>query len=206
MEVNILNHSLAQHYLTILRDQNTKPDEFRNAANKISTLLISEATRDLATIERDIQTPLTSYVGTEVRKESVAVPVLRAGLGLLEGVEKMLPSLSVGYIGVQRNEETSNPEDYFCKLPELRNKSIYILEPMLATGGSLSFAISKVKEAGATDISSICVVAAPEGIDRIEKEHPDVKLYTASLDNGLDDNWYIVPGLGDMGDRLFGTL
>lgn len=206
MEVNIINHSLAEHYLTILRDQNTKPDEFRNAANKISTLLISEATRDLATIEREIQTPLTSYVGTEVRKESVAVPVLRAGLGLLEGVEKMLPSLSVGYIGVQRNEETSNPEDYFCKLPELRNKSIYILEPMLATGGSLSFAISKVKESGATDISSICVVAAPEGIDRIEKEHPDVKLYTASLDKGLDDNWYIVPGLGDMGDRLFGTL
>ena len=126
MEVNIINHSLVEHYLTILRDQNTKPDQFRNAANKISMLLIAEATKNISTIDKKIKTPLASYIGSEVAKESVAVPVLRAGLGLLEGVEKMLPSLSIGYIGVERNEETSKPEDYFCKLPNLDGKSIYI--------------------------------------------------------------------------------
>ena len=205
MEVKVITHSLAEHYLTILRDINTNPDQFRNAANKLSSLLITEATREINTAERKIDTPLAPYVGSEISNESVAVPVLRAGLGLLEGVQNILPNLSVGYIGVQRNEETSHPEDYFSKLPDVSGKNIFVLEPMLATGGSLSFAISKIKEEGGTNISAICVVSAPEGIERIKNDHPDITLFTASIDDGLNENWYIVPGLGDMGDRLFGT-
>ena len=205
MEVKVINHSLAKHYLTILRDINTNPDQFRDATNKLSSLLITEATREINIDDRKIDTPLAPYVGSKISNESVAVPVLRAGLGLLEGVQNILPNLSVGYIGVQRNEETSHPEDYFSKLPDVSGKNIFVLEPMLATGGSLSFAISKIKEAGGTNISAICVVSAPEGIERIKNDHPDVTLFTASIDDGLNENWYIVPGLGDMGDRLFGT-
>ena len=206
MEVKVINHSIAKHYLTILRDKTTNPDEFRKATNKLSGLLITEATREINLNEKKIDTPLAPYIGSEVSVGSVAVPVLRAGLGLLEGVQNILPNLTVGYIGIQRNEETSNPEDYYSKLPNLIERDIYVLEPMLATGGSLNFAISKIKEAGGTNISAICVVSSPEGIKKIENERPDIKLFTASIDEGLDDNWYIVPGLGDMGDRLFGTL
>lgn len=206
MEVNQLNHSLSDHYLTILRDKSTETEQFRSAARKISILLLLEATKELAILGKNVDTPLAPFNGKEVEKESVAIPVLRAGLGLLEGVQSLLPNLSVGYIGIQRNEETSHPEDYYCKLPDLRNKNIFILEPMLATGGSLSFAISQVKKSGGENISSLCVVSAPEGIERLEKDHPETKLYTAAIDDGLNDNWYIVPGLGDMGDRLFGTI
>ena len=206
MKVNHLKHSLAEHYLTILRDERTKSDEFRHAANKISTLLLAEATKEMAITDKEITTPLEPFVGKEVEKESVAIPVLRAGLGLLDGILNLLPNLSVGYIGVQRNEETSYPEDYYCKLPDLNNKNIFVLEPMLATGGSLSFAVNKIKKAGGSNISALCIVSAPEGIKRIEEEHPDITLYTAAIDESLNENWYIVPGLGDMGDRLFGTI
>ena len=206
MKVNHLKHSLSEHYLTILRDERTNSDEFRKAANKISVLLLAEATKEISTTDKEITTPLESFVGKEVAKESVAIPVLRAGLGLLDGIINLMPNLSVGYIGIQRNEETSHPEDYYCKLPDLNNKNIFVLEPMLATGGSLSFAVSQVKKAGGTDISALCVVSAPEGIERLEKEHPDITLYTAAIDISLNENWYIVPGLGDMGDRLFGTI
>ena len=206
MKVNHLKHSLAEHYLTILRDERTKSDDFRQAANKISILLLAEATKEIPITDKEITTPLETYVGKEVEKESVAIPVLRAGLGLLDGILNLLPNLSVGYIGVQRNEETSYPEDYYCKLPDLYNKNIFVLEPMLATGGSLSFALNKIKNAGGSNISALCIVSAPEGIKRIEEEHPDITLYTAAIDDSLNENWYIVPGLGDMGDRLFGTI
>ena len=138
MEVKVINHSIAKHYLTILRDKTTNPDEFRKATNKLSGLLITEATREINLNEKKIDTPLAPYIGSEVSVGSVAVPVLRAGLGLLEGVQNILPNLSVGYIGVQRNEETSHPEDYFSKLPDVSGKNIFVLEPMLATGGSLT--------------------------------------------------------------------
>ena len=206
MKVNHLKHSLVEHYLTILRDERTKSDDFRQAANKISILLLAEATKEIPITDKEITTPLETYVGKEVEKESVAIPVLRAGLGLLDGILNLLPNLSVGYIGVQRNEETSYPEDYYCKLPDLYNKNIFVLEPMLATGGSLSFALNKIKNAGGSNISALCIVSAPEGIKRIEEEHPDITLYTAAIDDSLNENWYIVPGLGDMGDRLFGTI
>ena len=159
MEVKVINHSIAKHYLTILRDKTTNPDEFRKATNKLSGLLITEATREINLNEKKIDTPLAKFVGSEVSVGSVAVPVLRAGLGLLDGVQNILPNLTVGYIGIQRNEETSNPEDYYSKLPNLIERDIYVLEPMLATGGSLNFAISKIKEAGGTNISAICVVS-----------------------------------------------
>ena len=206
MKVNHLKHSLSEHYLTILRDERTETEEFRNAANKISILPLAEATKELSVTDKEITTPLEPFVGKEVEKESVAIPVLRAGLGLLDGILNLLPNLSVGYIGVQRNEETSHPEDYYCKLPDLNNKNIFVLEPMLATGGSLSFALSQIKNAGGSHISALCVVSAPEGIKRLEEEHPDITLYTAAIDDSLNENWYIVPGLGDMGDRLFGTI
>ena len=206
MKINQLEHLISDHYLTILRDKNTDSDSFRSAANKISTLLLAEATKSIETIDKPIKTPIKSSIGKEIKKEFVAVPVLRAGLGLLDGIQNLLPNLSVGYIGVQRNEETSLPEDYYCKLPDLKDKNIIVLEPMLATGGSLSFAISEIKKSGGADITALCVVSAPEGIKRLEADHPDITLYTAAIDEGLNDNWYIVPGLGDMGDRLYGTI
>lgn len=206
MEVFHLQHSLSEHYLTILRDKTTESEQFRDSAKKLSVLLLMEATKNLATQDKNIDTPLAKFSGKEIEQESVAVPVLRAGLGLLDGIQSLMPNLSVGYIGVQRNEETSHPEDYYCKLPDLKNKNIFVLEPMLATGGSLSFAVSQVKDAGGTNISALCVVSVPEGIERLEKEHPDIKLYTAAIDDELNESWYIVPGLGDMGDRLFGTI
>ena len=206
MEVFHLQHSLSEHYLTILRDKTTESEQFRDSARKIAILLLMEATKNLSTMDKNIDTPLAKFSGKEIEQGSVAVPVLRAGLGLLDGIQSLMPNLSVGYIGVQRNEETSNPEDYYCKLPDLKNKNIFVLEPMLATGGSLSFAVSQVKDAGGNNISALCVVSAPEGIERLEKEHPDIKLYTAAIDDELNESWYIVPGLGDMGDRLFGTI
>lgn len=206
MEVFHLEHSLSEHYLTILRDKSTDSQQFRSAASKISLLLLMEATKELAVSDKKIDTPIAPFLGKKIETESVAVPVLRAGLGLLDGIQSLLPNLSVGYIGVQRNDETANPENYYCKLPDLNDKNIFVLEPMLATGGSLSFAISQIKKAGGSNISALCVVSAPEGIERIKKDHPDIKLYTAAIDDELNDSWYIVPGLGDMGDRLFGTL
>ena len=155
--------------------------------------------------EKNITTPLVDTKGYEVENDSVAISVLRAGLGLMEGVKELLPNVSFGYIGVQRNEETAEPEYYYENLPDLNNKNVFILEPMLATGGSLSFAINKVKEQKPKDIIALTVISAPEGIERLEKEHPDVTLITGNIDEKLNESWYIVPGLGDMGDRLFGT-
>jgi uracil phosphoribosyltransferase len=164
-----------------------------------------EATRDLPLSECEIDTPLertTGYLLTPV----VAIPVLRAGLGLLDAVLELIPSVKVGFAGVARNEETAEPVEYYFKPPDLAEASVLILEPMLATGGSLSWAVDKVIESGATDVRCLCVVAAPEGVERMTREHPDVRIFAAALDRDLSDHFYIQPGLGDMGDRLFGTL
>ena len=174
--------------------------------NTILSKNFANITNDYISLkEKNITTPLVDTKGYEVENDSVAISVLRAGLGLMDGVKELLPNVSFGYIGVQRNEETAEPEYYYENLPDLNNKNIFILEPMLATGGSLSFAIDKVKEQKPKEIIALTVISAPEGIERLEKEHPDITLITGNIDEKLNESWYIVPGLGDMGDRLFGT-
>lgn len=205
MELIEISHPLKDHYLTNLRDKNTDFDTFRDSASKLSYFLVVEATKHLTTLSKEIDTPLTKTKGVQIENNSVAISVLRAGLGLMDGVQQLIPNISFGYIGVQRNEETAQPENYYEKLPDLVDKNVFILEPMLATGGSLSFAIETVKKYNPKNIHALTVISAPEGINKIEENHPDITLITASIDEKLDDNWYIVPGLGDMGDRLFGT-
>jgi|TARA_B100000003_G_scaffold58633_1_gene52108 uracil phosphoribosyltransferase len=205
MELIEISHPLKDHYLTNLRDKNTDFDTFRDSASKLSYFLVVEATKHLTTLSKEIDTPLTKTKGVQIENNSVAISVLRAGLGLMDGVQQLIPNISFGYIGVQRNEETAQPENYYEKLPDLVDKNVFILEPMLATGGSLSFAIETVKKYNPKNIHALTVISAPEGINKIKENHPDITLVTASVDEKLDDNWYIVPGLGDMGDRLFGT-
>ena len=205
MELIEISHPLKDHYLTNLRDKNTDFDTFRDSASKLSYFLVVEATKHLTTLTKEIDTPLTKTKGLQIENNSVAISVLRAGLGLMDGVQQLIPNISFGYIGVQRNEETAQPENYYEKLPDLVDKNVFILEPMLATGGSLSFAIETVKKYNPKNIHALTVISAPEGINKIKENHPDITLVTASIDEKLDDNWYIVPGLGDMGDRLFGT-
>ena len=205
MELIEISHPLKDHYLTNLRDKNTDFDTFRDSASKLSYFLVVEATKHLTTLSKEIDTPLTKTKGVQIENNSVAISVLRAGLGLMDGVQQLIPNISFGYIGVQRNEETAQPENYYEKLPDLVDKNVFILEPMLATGGSLSFAIETVKKYNPKNVHALTVISAPEGINKIKENHPDITLVTASIDEKLDDNWYIVPGLGDMGDRLFGT-
>ena len=205
MELIEISHPLKDHYLTNVRDKNTDFDTFRDSASKLSYFLVVEATKHLTTLSKEIDTPLTKTKGLQIENNSVAISVLRAGLGLMDGVQQLIPNISFGYIGVQRNEETAQPENYYEKLPDLVDKNVFILEPMLATGGSLSFAIETVKKYNPKNIHALTVISAPEGINKIKENHPDITLVTASIDEKLDDNWYIVPGLGDMGDRLFGT-
>jgi uracil phosphoribosyltransferase len=206
MEIIELTHPLSQHYLTILRDKKTTFETFRLAASKLSYLLIIEATKNLQLDNKDIETPLISTQGKELSSNTVAVSVLRAGLGLIDGPKDLIPNMTFGYIGVQRNEETAEPENYYENLPEIKDKDIFILEPMLATGGSLSFAIDTVKKYNPRNIFALTVISSPEGIKYIQDKHSDITLLTASIDEKLNENYYIVPGLGDMGDRLFGTV
>ena len=205
MNLTVIDHPLARHYLTVLRDQETAPEEFRNAARRLTYALVMEATRRVPLEKSRIQSPLEETAGYHIGSVA-AVAVLRAGLGMLDAVLDLIPEVKVGFAGVQRNEETAEPMEYYAKMPDLEDASVLILEPMLATGGSLSWAVNKVKEHGATDITAVCVVAAPVGVERMEREHPDVRVVTAALDRDLDHNFYIRPGLGDMGDRLFGTV
>ncbi len=198
MELIEISHPLKDHYLTNLRDKNTDFDTFRDSASKLSYFLVVEATKHLTTLSKEIDTPLTKTKGVQIENNSVAISVLRAGLGLMDGVQQLIPNISFGYIGVQRNEETAQPENYYEKLPDLVDKNVFILEPMLATGGSLSFAIQTVKKYNPKNIHALTVISAPEGINKIKENHPDITLVTASIDEKLDDNWYIVPGLGDM--------
>jgi uracil phosphoribosyltransferase len=206
MSLTILDHPLAADLLTILRDRETEPPKFRQIAERLGYLLVAEALSDMPTEPVDIETPLEAMRGTALRRPVVAVAVLRAGLGLLQSVLTLVPDAAIGFAGVQRNEETAEPMEYYTKFPGLDSARVLILEPMLATGGSLSWAVDKVKENGARDITAVCVVTAPEGVRVLEERHPDVRIVAAALDRELNPNFYIAPGLGDMGDRLFGTL
>lgn len=206
MSITILDHPLAGDLLTILRDEQTEPPQFRQIAERLGYLLVAEALSDMGTDDVEITTPLEPTTGKRIDRPVVAVAVLRAGLGLLHSVLTLVPDAAIGFAGVQRNEETAEPMEYYTKFPALDSARVLILEPMLATGGSLSWAIGKVKENGARDIVSVCVVAAPEGVKAIEEGHPDVRIVSAALDRELNPSFYIAPGLGDMGDRLFGTL
>ncbi|MEE9228720.1 MAG: uracil phosphoribosyltransferase [Acidimicrobiia bacterium] len=206
MNISVVKHPLAKHYLSILRDAGTRPETFRATTRRLAYFLLTEATADIPLAETVVTTPLAQTPGYRLDRQMVAVPVLRAGLGLLSAVTDLLPDVTVGYAGVQRDEETALPQEYYYKIPDLSDSWVLVLEPMLATGGSLSWAIDKVKGSGAKDITALCVVAAPEGVKRINDDHPNVRIVTAALDEGLSSNYYIVPGLGDMGDRLFGTF
>lgn len=205
MNLTVIDHPLARHYLTVLRDERTHSEEFRNAARRLAYSLLMEATDRVPLQRIEIQTPLESTAGY-VMPEVVAIAVLRAGLGLLDAVIDLIPHVKVGFAGVQRNEETAEPMEYYFKTADLSGAHVLILEPMLATGGSLSWAVDKAKQSGAETITCLCVVASPEGVKRMYQDHPDVHIVAAALDRDLDENFYIRPGLGDMGDRLFGTL
>jgi uracil phosphoribosyltransferase len=205
MNLTVIDHPLTRHYLTVLRDKNTDPQQFRAAARGLTYTLVFEATRRLPLHQFDVETPMETTAGFRV-ENVVAVPVLRAGLGLLDAVLEMIPDVKVGFAGVARDEDTALPQEYYAKLPDLSDATVLICEPMLATGGSLSWAADKVKSSGARDITALCVVTAPEGVRRMYEDHPDVQIITASHDRELNDDHYIIPGLGDMGDRLFGTM
>jgi len=201
----VVDHPLAAHLLTELRDARTEPERFRHLSRRLATVIVLEATGGLSTRTVEVRTPVAQATGRRLDRPVVAVPILRAGLGLLETVTDLLPDVRVGYAGLERDEQTLQPTSYYLKVPELRDATVLLLDPMLATGGSAAFAASLLKEHGATDIQLVCVVAAPEGVRRLAQEHPDVGVVTAALDDSLNDVGYIVPGLGDFGDRLFGT-
>ena len=203
--LTVVDHPLAGHLLAELRDVATPPERFRYLARRLSSVLALEATRGLETRIETVRTPLRETEAARIGRRVVAVPILRAGLGLLDPVTDLLPEVSVGYVGLERDEDTLQPTSYYLKVPDLAGSSVLLLDPMLATGGSAAFAASLLKERGATDLQLVCVVAAPEGVARLAAEHPDVRVVTAALDEGLDERGYIVPGLGDFGDRLFGT-
>lgn len=205
MNLTVIDHPLTRHYMTVLRDRRTPPQEFRSAARALTYTLVIEATKRLPLTETSIETPLEATTGYTLGNV-VAVPVLRAGLGMLDAVLDTLPDVKVGFAGVARDEDTALPQEYYSKLPDLADASVLICEPMLATGGSLSWAADKVKSSGARQITALCVVTAPEGVKRMYQDHPDVRIVAAAHDRELNDDYYIVPGLGDMGDRLFGTL
>jgi len=203
--LSVSKHPLVADSLRGLRDTTTPPEEFRVLARKVISLLLYEATADLPVRRGKVRTPLAEADAIAVEVEVVAIPVLRAGLGLLAPVLELLPRVSVGYIGLERDEETAVARIYYNKLPRLEGKVALLLDPMLATGGSAAQALDMIKEAGGQHTRMVCIVAAPEGVRVLEERHPDVDIYTAALDERLNDRAYIVPGLGDFGDRLFGT-
>ena len=207
MSVHVVEHPLVHDALVTLRDAQTPPELFRRMAVRISLLLAAEATRDLPASPVTVQTPLAPAEGRRVTADVVVVPVLRAGLGMLDAVLELIPSARVGHIGLQRDESTAIASQYYSKLPKnLQNSVVLMIDPMLATGGSAVAAVEHLMHAGARDIRMICIVAAPEGIALVERHHPDVHIYTPVVDQGLNAHKFIVPGLGDFGDRLYGTL
>jgi uracil phosphoribosyltransferase len=205
MSLRLLNHPLAEHLITHLRDKTTKPVLFRNLSYQLTLLLALEATRDLETIEKNIETPLAPCAGRVLARPLVVVPILRAGLGMLQPFQDIFPDISVGYIGLERDHETAIARNYYFKLPPVQQARTLVVDPMLATGGSASHAISAIKERGAADITLVCIIGAPEGVERVQRDHPGVPIVLGILDSGLDTRKYIVPGLGDFGDRLYGT-
>ncbi|MBQ4164462.1 MAG: uracil phosphoribosyltransferase [Turicibacter sp.] len=207
IKVNILDHPLIQHKLTQIRQKDTSTTQFRQMINEIGGLMVYEITRDLPLEQIEIETPVAKTKANVIAgKKMVVVPILRAGLGMVDGILQMIPSARIGHIGIFRDEETLQPVEYFAKFPdELDQRDIFIVDPMLATGGSAIAAINSIKQRGAKNIKLVCLVGAPEGVKAINDAHPDVTVYLASLDEKLNEKGYIVPGLGDAGDRIFGT-
>lgn len=205
--VTILDHPLIQHKVSMLRDKNTTTKDFRELVTEIAMLMGYEATRDLPLEQVNIETPIANAKVNMLSGKKVGiVPILRAGIGMVDGILRLMPFAKVGHIGLFRNEETLEPVEYYCKFPQdVEERDLIILDPMLATGGSASAAIKLAKKRNVKSIKLMCIIAAPEGIERITKDHPDVHVYCASLDERLNENGYIVPGLGDAGDRIFGT-
>lgn len=202
-----VKHPLIEHKLALLRDEKTLTKQFMELAEEIAMLLTYEATKDLPLEEVDVQTPLEVAKCRMVSGKAIGiVPILRAGLGMVSGVQKLIPNAKVGHIGLYRDHDTHEPVEYYCKLPvDAEKRTLIVVDPMLATGGSAVDAISMIKKRGATKIKLCCIVSAPEGIQRVLDEHPDVELYVAAVDRCLNEHCYILPGLGDAGDRLFGT-
>ncbi len=206
-KVHVFDHPLIQHKLSIMRKTETGPKEFRELLEEISMLMVYEVTRDLPTEEVEIETPICkTTVKMLAGKKLGIVPILRAGLGMVDGISNMIPACRIGHIGLYRDPETLEPVEYYCKLPhDAQERELLVLDPMLATGGSASDAITMIKKRGCKHIRLVNLIAAPEGIARVQQDHPDVDIYVAGLDERLNDHGYIVPGLGDAGDRLFGT-
>ena len=206
MRLHVVSHPLVDDVLAALRDKRTPSVEFRRLAHRVSLLVVAEATRDLPTAQAQINTPLEATSVRILSRRVVAVPVLRAGLGMLDAFLELVPSAQVGYFGLERNEQTAVARRYYEKVPKnLQDAIVYLLDPMLATGGSAAMAIEGLRDLGAQQIRLLCVVAAPEGVAYLQEAHAEAEVYTAALDRGLNDHKYIVPGLGDFGDRLFGT-
>ena len=205
--VHEMDHPLIKHKLALMRDKTTGVKEFREAAAEIAMLMCYESTRNLKLQDVKIKTPICETTVKELAGKKLAVvPILRAGLGMVEGMLAMIPAAKVGHIGLYRDPETLEPVEYYCKLPsDCDEREVYVVDPMLATGGSCVAAIQMLKEKGVKNIHFMCIIASPEGVERLQKEHPDVDIYIAALDEKLNDHGYIVPGLGDAGDRIFGT-
>jgi len=203
----IMDHPLIQHKLTLIRDKRTGPKEFRELVDEVATLMGYEVTRDLPLTEIDIETPVSRAKSKVIAGKKLGiVPVLRAGLGMVDGLLKLVPAARVGHVGLYRDPETLNPVEYYCKLPaDIVERTLIVVDPMLATGGSASAAIQFLKKYGCKTIKLMCLIAAPEGIERVQDDHPDIDIYVSAVDEKLNDHGYIVPGLGDAGDRLFGT-
>ncbi|MCI9009148.1 MAG: uracil phosphoribosyltransferase [Lachnospiraceae bacterium] len=203
----IMEHPLIQHKIGIIRRKDTGSKDFRHMISEIAMLMCYEATRNLKLVDMEIETPICRTTVKELEGKKLAiVPILRAGLGMVDGMLTMIPAAKVGHIGLYRNEETLEPVEYYCKLPkDCAERAVFVVDPMLATGGSASAAITMLKAKGVKNIRFMCIIAAPEGVERMQKEHPDVDLFIGALDERLNETGYIVPGLGDAGDRIFGT-
>jgi uracil phosphoribosyltransferase len=206
-KVVVMDHPLIQHKIGIIRDKNTSSKEFREMIGEVAMLMCYEASRDLPLEEVEIETPIAKTTVKRLAGLKMAVvPILRAGLGMVEGFKTINPAAKVGHIGLYRDPETLEPVEYYCKLPsDIAHREVFVTDPMLATGGSATSAISMLKEHGARKIHFMCIIAAPEGVKKMQEIHPDVDMYIGALDQGLNENGYIVPGLGDAGDRIFGT-
>lgn len=206
MELCVVRHPLAQHLIGQLRSVDTEPAQFRRLSGQLSTILMLEATQGVRIREDRVRTPLEESSCFALDQKLAVVPILRAGLGMLEAALDLFPDVAVGYIGLERDHQTAMPSGYYCKLPSLSDRLTICCDPMLATGGSASNALSLLRAKGAQELVMVCVVASPDGVARLQADHPDVRIVTAALDRGLNDRKYILPGLGDFGDRLYGTF